>query len=201
MSDPLVTFTSSFFVPPLPPPFPCINAAFLPLSSLSMASQWEWECNYAVRRCLQTQKRLNLFQQLAVIPQFNLQLLHPVGKREKQIVRTRGRETEHMDVILQNTVGYNFYKARAHIKAITGDFTAHLGCAFSNLRRGLDCCHSGGNANKRFSWLCYWQLQAVCSVTVCNHYALSLSGRQTAILVSSVYTACKTWRETWFSLS
>lgn len=49
-----------------------IYAAFLSLSSLSMASQWEWECNYAVRRCLQTQKRLNLFQQLAVIPHFNL---------------------------------------------------------------------------------------------------------------------------------
>lgn len=73
-----------------------------------------------------------------------------MGKREKQIVRTRGSEREHMDVILQNTVDYNFYKARAHIKAITGDFTAHLGCSFSNLCWGLDCCHSGGNANKRF---------------------------------------------------
>lgn len=56
----------------LPLPLLFIYAAFLPLSSLSMASQWEWECNYAVRRCLQTQKRLNLFQQLAVIPRFNL---------------------------------------------------------------------------------------------------------------------------------
>lgn len=68
-SDPSAIFTSSFLPPTPPHPPRCFPS--LP-RSLSMASQREWECNYAVRRCLQTQKRLNLFQQLAVISQFNL---------------------------------------------------------------------------------------------------------------------------------
>lgn len=53
-----------------------------------------------------------------------------MGKLEKQIVRTKGREKEHMDVILQNRVEYKFNKAYTHVKGIGFGFTAHSSSFF-----------------------------------------------------------------------
>lgn len=153
----------------LPLPMLSIYAAFLPLSSLSTASQWEWECNYAVRRCLQTQKRLNLFQQLAVIPHFNLQLLHPVGKQEKQIVRTREereREGAYGRYITEYSWRQLLQGLRTRKKAIAVGFIAH----FLPVNGGfLACSIMEGVENKKIyicSWVCCLQLRTICSVTV-----------------------------------
>lgn len=67
------------------------------------------ECNYAVRRCLQTQKRLNLFQQLAVIPptliySSSTQLGGESEREgEREIARARARDAAYGRYIIEST--------------------------------------------------------------------------------------------------
>lgn len=54
---------------------------------------------------------------------------------------------EHMDGVLPNTLGYNFYGANAHTEAITVGFTAHLGRFYFQAVMGFSSLYNGSHAN------------------------------------------------------